>query len=235
MTPSALSLSIASDNWKSVIELCRSDPRQARQWSVRHGLFEGLKDSRVLALHEALVSAAPLDVIQALLEAHPDAVYSKESSYQRLPLHCACRRNADPNVIHLLLSRYADAAILPDSLGRLPLHYALSNGADPALVKLLLIHRPNCARGVDHEGWTPLHVAASVGAPLAVVEVLLDAYPEAVWWHTNKGSSVVRCLHKYVCHRDDIKSMVINTRRRQDYLRVGRQPSLPRIEDAVLV
>ena len=83
-------------------------------------LFEGIKDSNVLPIHEALVGCAPYRVIEALLYAYPDSVYCKESSYQRLPLHCACRKNAQIIVVELLLKHYADAALAPDSLGRLP-------------------------------------------------------------------------------------------------------------------
>lgn len=79
-----------------------------------------MKDANVLPIHEALVAGAPTHIIQALLDAYPDCVFCKESSYQRLPLHCACRKNAVPEVVDLLLKKYADASLTPDSLGRLP-------------------------------------------------------------------------------------------------------------------
>jgi hypothetical protein len=117
---SGLSEAITTDKWDRVIQICQTKPNSAQTWTVRQGLFEGIKDSNVLAIHEALVAGAPYNVIEALLNAYPDSVYCMESSYKRLPLHCACRKNGNPDVLELLLSRYADAALTADNLGRLP-------------------------------------------------------------------------------------------------------------------
>jgi hypothetical protein len=84
------------------------------------GLFEGVKDSYVLPLHEALVGGAPLEVIVALLEAYPLSIQMKESSYERLPIHCACRKNANVQVVKLLLTGFTEGALMADILGRLP-------------------------------------------------------------------------------------------------------------------
>jgi hypothetical protein len=118
--PSELSLAITSDHWNNVVQICNARPGAARVWGTRHGLFEGIKDSNVLPIHEALVAGAPFDSIQSLLYAYPDSVYCKESSYKRLPLHCACRKNAILPVVELLLKQYADASLTADNLGRLP-------------------------------------------------------------------------------------------------------------------
>ena len=119
-TPSSLSKMITSEQWDRVVQLCQGSPSEAKKWTTRQGFFEGMKDANVLPIHEALVAGAPFPIIQALLNAYPDCVFCKESSYQRLPLHCACRKNAVPEVVDLLLRKYADAALTPDSLGRLP-------------------------------------------------------------------------------------------------------------------
>jgi hypothetical protein len=117
---SDLSEAITSDKWDKVLQICQGRPNAAQSWSTRQGLFEGIKDANVLPIHEALVAGAPLSVIEALLNAYPDSVYCMESSYKRLPLHCACRKNAIPEVVEMLLTRYADAALTADNLGRLP-------------------------------------------------------------------------------------------------------------------
>jgi len=117
---SGLSEAITTDQWERVIQICQSKPGAAQTWTLRHGLFEGIKDSNVLPIHEALVAGAPYPVLEALLNAYPDSVFCMESSYKRLPLHCACRKNANPEVVELLLHRYADAALTADNLGRLP-------------------------------------------------------------------------------------------------------------------
>lgn len=117
---SGLSEAITSDNWDKVVQICQTKPSAAQTWTTRQGLFEGIKDANVLPIHEALVAGAPLHVIEALLSAYPDSVYCMESSYKRLPLHCACRKNAIPEVVEILMTRYADAALTADNLGRLP-------------------------------------------------------------------------------------------------------------------
>ena len=117
---SSLSKMITSEDWQQVMQVCQGSPSEAKKWTTRQGFFEGMKDANVLPIHEALVGGAPFAIIEALLNAYPDSVYCKESSYKRLPLHCACRKNAVPEVVDLLLRRYADAALTPDSLGRLP-------------------------------------------------------------------------------------------------------------------
>lgn len=118
--PIDLTTAITTEQWPMVIQLANTRRSLCRTWTTRHGLFEGIKDANVLPIHEALVAGAPYAVIDALLIAYPDSVYCKESSYKRLPLHCACRKNAIPEVVELLLKHYADGALAPDSLGRLP-------------------------------------------------------------------------------------------------------------------
>jgi len=215
MPPSELSLAIASDQWEHASSLVQ--PRQARHWSVRQGFFEGLKDSNVLPLHEVVVAEeAPYSLVLQLFEAYPDAVYCKESSYDRLPLHCACRRNADVSVIQLLLDANREACLVPDRLGRLPLHYALSNGANVAVVELLLKYHPAAARGVDARGWTPLHVACSMGADTGIIVKLLHLYPEAIIIRTKKGCSPARCLNKHCSHRPELKEVLIHAKQQFD-------------------
>lgn len=120
MSPSTLSKCIMADKWNEAITIVRSQPEKAKVWGWRQGFFEGLKDSNVLPLHEVLVANGPLELVHELIQAYPKGVRQKESSYQRLPLHCACRKNANPKVIQMLLESYADAALVADSLGRLP-------------------------------------------------------------------------------------------------------------------
>jgi len=118
-----------NDRWDEAINIARAQPEMAKLWGWRQGFFEGLKDSNVLPLHECLVANGPLELVRALITAYPKAVTQKETSYQRLPLHCACRKNANPRIIELLLEADADAALVADSLGRLArkLHCAEMN------------------------------------------------------------------------------------------------------------
>mmetsp|Transcript_18287 Transcript_18287/g.39567 ORF Transcript_18287/g.39567 Transcript_18287/m.39567 type:complete len:239 (-) Transcript_18287:328-1044(-) len=212
MAPSELSRAITDEQWPRAVEIARRFPKQAQQWSKRQGFFEGRTVANVLPLHEAVVGQAPYDCVVAIVQAWTGALTQLESSYQRLPLHCACRKNADPRVVNFLVQQNKDSGLVPDSLGRLPIHYALSNGADPAVISVLMQANPRAARGMDLRGWMPLHVACSMGASQGVVKSLLDAYPEAVLIKTKKGSTVTRCIPKQCPHRQDLKDLINEAR-----------------------
>lgn len=109
-----------NDRWDEALNIVRAKPEKAKVWGWRQGFFEGLKDSNVLPIHEVLVGNGPVELVHAVITAYPEGVRQKESSYQRLALHCACRKNANPVVVRLLLETDASAALVADSLGRLP-------------------------------------------------------------------------------------------------------------------
>ena len=225
MAPSELSRAISGEEWARAAELATRQPRQANAWSKRTGFFEGRTVANVLPIHEAAVGGAPLDVMQALVNAYPAGLSQVESSYQRMPLHCACRKNAIPHVIQLLCEAQPEACLAADSLGRLPLHYALSNGADPAVISILMTCRPDAARGLDQRGWTPLHVACSMGASMDVVTSILNAYPEAVLIKTRKGSSIAKCIPKLCGHRAQLQKLLNEANKR-----VERTVALPKMK-----
>ena len=242
--PSALALALAEHDWTRAHNLLQGSgsgsnaKKLASRWSTLQGFFEGLKDASVLPLHQAASSqttaasaaAMPMDLLHLLLTSYPAAIQQAESSYQRLPLHCACRTAADPVMIQCLLRADQDyirqkntaekdhgmvlvsSCLQPDALGRLPLHYALSNGADPAVVEMLLQAAPAAAQGVDTRGWMPLHVAVSMGASLSVVQQIYQAYPTAIVMRTLQGSTPMRCLNKMVRHREQLKAFLKQAR-----------------------
>lgn len=215
-TTNELSLAIANLDWSKTEILAKEEPSLATLWNKRSGLFEGVKKSHCVAIHEACTSTAPASIVQVILEAHPSGARTKESSYARLPLHCACKRaNADPLVIAVLVKAHKNACLVPDSLGRLPLHYALSNGTDATIIYLLLRSHPDSAKGVDLYGWTPLHVACSTGNKGAIA-ALLQIYPEATFARTDKGSTPLLCLSKTVEDRSEVKQMLKSARKQFD-------------------
>lgn len=207
--PSELSRVLAKEEWSRATELVKLHPCQASVWSKREGFFDGRNAANVLPLHEALVGHAPYDCIVAIFEAYPRAIMERESSYGRLPLHCACRKGADAKIVAYLAESYIEACLAPDNLDRLPIHYALSNGADREVINFLLSADPRQARGVDHRGWTPLHVACSLAAPEDVVKSILEIYPESVLHKTTKGHHITSCLPKGHPHRDDIEDLLL--------------------------
>ena len=138
----------------------------------------------------------PLVVVQALVRAYPASLSKAESSYERLPLHCLCRKPHQHvlGTVQWMLQEYPHACLVPDALERLPLHYALSNGAPWSWIQALLLVQPKAAQGVDIRGFAPLHVACAHGASPAIIRLLLQAYPEAVWIQSKSGISIRHCL-----------------------------------------
>jgi Ankyrin repeats (3 copies) len=232
MPSSNLSQAITSEQWDHAISLLQRNASLARVYSNRAGFFEGIKVSTVLPLHESCANeAAPLELVQALILAHPDGLKLPESAYQRLPLHIACRKHANPHVVDLLLQKYSYAALVPDILGRLPIHYALSNGADTVILDMLMEAHPEAARGNDRRGWIPLHVACSVGASTHVVQNLLQAYPEASIFRTNKGTSAEKCLESHEAKNKKEILSLLEEHRSLVFNRLGKpakRPSLGR-------
>mmetsp|Transcript_14101 Transcript_14101/g.29244 ORF Transcript_14101/g.29244 Transcript_14101/m.29244 type:complete len:238 (-) Transcript_14101:214-927(-) len=214
MRQTLLSRAITADDWSSAIEVLKCCPEQASWWSQRFGFFDGKTTARVLPLHEALVGHAPLECIKAIVEKYPEGVKKPESSYQRLPLHCACRKEADPCIIYYLAHKCKKACVVPDALGRVPLHYALTNGADAAVVHTLLDFDPSSARSMDRYGWTPVHVACSVGASVDIVERLLEINPEAVLIRTARGGSLRSVIPPNCPNGEELRALIEKTRPR---------------------
>jgi len=157
-------------------------------------------------------SSSYKDCIQALVNAYPEALMQAESSYDRLPLHCACRKRASLEILTCLVQTAPEACLVPDALNRLPLHYALSNGADPAVVRLLL-RGPNraAAESRDLHGFTPLHIAGASGASPTVIRLLLQAHAPAVWVESKSGFTVAQCVaqgHPAGPRRNQIWSLI---------------------------
>ena len=211
--PSDLSRAITRGKWSLASKLAKQFPEQARKTSNREGLFDGRTNAKVYPIHEALVANAPLSCIKALVEAYPASLTKKESSFHRLPLHCACRKNADPAVIAYLVKKNRKACLEEDSLQRLPVHYALTNGANPQVVSILVKADPASVRGCDCSGWTPVHVALNVCAPPTTVASMLKAFPESVMLKTNKHTSIRSVIPKSSPYRQEHRQLIEETQK----------------------
>mmetsp|Transcript_40953 Transcript_40953/g.46530 ORF Transcript_40953/g.46530 Transcript_40953/m.46530 type:complete len:235 (+) Transcript_40953:127-831(+) len=226
--PSELSQAITSEQWEHAQILVESKKAQAKQFSGRAGFFDGIKHALVLPIHEACANPnAPFKLIQSLVAAYPEGIQIRESAYQRLPLHIACRKNANKDVVNHLIECYEYGCLVPDTLGRLPLHYALSNGADDSITDLLVGKNPNAARGFDRRGWLPLHVACSVGASTHVIKCILAAYPDASITLTYKGTSVKRCMESHQAGNKEEVLNLLESYRIEAEKRLGRPASRP--------
>ena len=115
-----------------------------------------------LALHLAADSAAPPEVLRALLYAYPDAAAIADP-YGQLALHYYCAAtDAPPGAVTELLRVYPAAAEVADEDGFLPVHFAAAFGAPAAVVGALLRAFPAGARRRNAKGASPLDLARAV-------------------------------------------------------------------------
>ena len=137
-------------NWRSVLQLCRSNP-EAAQYAGPDGWT---------ALHHACNRRCPqADVAEALIRAYPDALLEIEEKGMT-PLHYACRFKAPKEVVRLLLHLYPArgraAVSARDKKGRTPLYYAVRYDAPPGVVELLLEVDPSVVLEEDRNADSPL-------------------------------------------------------------------------------
>ncbi len=184
---------IITKNWEYVTQHISRKPQEASSWSIRPGFFEGVRESKLLPIHQCCALDPPESLLKELYRANPKSVKCLETAYKRNPLHIATRYNAKPAVVRFLVTVYPKGAGEEDILGRLPIHYSCSNGAPTEQIELLLNACPGGSRAFDKRGWLPLHVACSVGADPIVIQRLLEIFPESVVINTNKGSNALKC------------------------------------------
>lgn len=187
---------ITEKNWKSVVDLCQSDRRQAKSWSIAVDIAEGNKTytSRALPIHLACALLPPQESIDSIVKAYPSGVRLIESKLQRLPIHIACRNRSSPEVIHTLLGYYPESAGEQDIFRRLPLHYAVSNGAPIETIDALLVANSCATQHQDERGWLPIHLACRKGASAYVIQKLLFAYPQSLNVKTSEGLTPLLCI-----------------------------------------
>lgn len=105
------------------------------------------------------------------------------STWKRLPLHEACRRQAPTWIVSALLQAYGPAASEATQFGELPLHLAVECSASPEVVNLLLVSFWPGIVLTDQSGRTPLQI-------LEDAEVIEIARHETVHESLHKAESM---------------------------------------------
>jgi len=208
MTISILSRAISEEEWSEALRIIQSEPDVARIWSKHDGLFGSKSDTNLLPIHEAVIAKAPYKIVKALIRAYPESLSQGETANKRLPLHCACRANAQDDIIELLVAKNVGACLVEDSLDRFPLHYALTNGASPEVLHILINAAPDSAKGCDFSGWTPAHVALKVDARASIVKELLEFNPDAAHMRTERGTSISKMIPKKSENKAELQEIV---------------------------
>jgi len=203
---SILDASIERRDWRAVVSIASSPAgvSLASRRSYAPLFYEGRFGTTLLPLHRACMYSPPANVVETLIRAYPDAARTAESTFNRLPLHLACRSGfalVDTIQMLLMASGGSSAARYRDKLGRIPLHYCLANGAHPSIVSDLVAAYPACLSISDCEGWLPLHVACGSGVDLAIIENLVRSHPQTIGELTRWGSQPLDCARMFVGER----------------------------------
>jgi hypothetical protein len=115
-------------------------------------------------------------------EAKQWAVRGDIDSWRRLPLHEACIRQANVDVIKALLDAFPLAVKSFDHSTRLPLHHACFHGCSTDVIRVLLGAYPTGLEKKDAFGKTPLILAGSSSSKnkASIVEILMKGPEECI-------------------------------------------------------
>ncbi len=149
--------------WKAALGRC-SDPRTRREARAKN-------DRGNLPLHTAASFRAPVEVIEGLLEAYPEAA-SLTNNYGNLALHFTAWKKGPVDCMRLLLQVFPEGAAQRNNHGNLPLHYAAHYNAPMEVVEALYRAYPEAANQKNNDSNTPLDLAVADGASPNVVALL---------------------------------------------------------------
>lgn len=120
--PTQLYTFIENKHWESAIERARTTPLEAKTWiSRREPTNPNVIRWRLLPLHATCVFRAPLNLIEALIQANPEAPTMIDDQGM-LPIHLACRNGASRGVVMTLLNANPESINTKDKKGRTPLN-----------------------------------------------------------------------------------------------------------------
>ena len=163
--------------WKSVIARLEYNPDEAALDLVgvmtRGGFASG---SGMTPLHYACERNPPLEVVEALIHAHPEAVAQRMMPGGCLPLHIACTWQSSAAVIGSLLSADPMSAKVLDELGNRPLHSAGFAGAPFQVVQEMLGTYSKAVLSRNNQGSQPIDICRRLRHPnrRAVMTALLE-------------------------------------------------------------
>ena len=139
-----------------------------------------------LPVHYAVETNAPVEVLEVLFEAYPEALNSEANVEQNLLKNAVSRRSID--LLQCLIQRSPILARTPCTDGKLPLHAAARYGTR-RWVKLLYEAYPDAVRMfTTNKGRLPLHFAlkdrwsgsSSLNDRAGIIRFLLKQFPGAV-------------------------------------------------------
>lgn len=121
-------------------------------WDAQYRTYSG---SNSTPLHLVCLYRAPCDVVQAVLDAHPEALMTTDTEGWT-PLHVAFLYGADEQTSLLLIRRGgANVASMQSRLVGSPLHVACRHGVSTRVLRELIKTNPSMVRIANESGTKP--------------------------------------------------------------------------------
>jgi len=114
-------------------------------------------------LHTAISHNAPINVIQALVFAHPP-MCAYRNKFGNTPLHFALWKNKGKDsleVVSFLINYYPGATRIANNTNSYPLHWAAKFKAPVSIIQLVYKSFPQAVRKKNNKDETPLDLAIS--------------------------------------------------------------------------
>jgi Ankyrin repeat len=151
----------AKVDWEDVLEQVRLHPSIARYCDEER--------LEMFLLHFVCALQPPLEVVEAVMMANPEAISKKSLSAEITPLMVACGRNASPQVIRRLVKGAEETILVTNADGYAAIHWACREDVSPGVVHELLHVLPEvanqCVRGdrVRTKDITPVDIVSRSG------------------------------------------------------------------------
>eukprot|EP00956_Cyclotella_meneghiniana_P030800 scaffold78695_cov23-Cyclotella_meneghiniana.AAC.1 len=148
-------------------------------------------ESTFTPLHILLANkhvGAMFDIVKYLIDYAPISLRLKDRSFNRLPLHTACKNQSiTKEIIQCLVNKWQDALHVECYVGLIAIHLfcrygdMLSNNDAIEILQLILESYPDGAIQANRDGVLPIHYAARNNRmSVEFIEILIDARPELV-------------------------------------------------------
>lgn len=100
----------------------------------------------------------------------------------------------------------------------LPIHSCIRVGYSPIVCRALKLF-PEKAKE-KRSGWLPLHEACRYqGTKYSIVKAILDAYPQAIFEQTPKGSTPLHLITSFAADNIDVLRLILNAHPEAVYIR----------------
>lgn len=130
-------------------------------------------------LHLAVFNAYPIQVIESIIEAFPQAVKLTNSTFKSTPLHLAMSSSFD--VVKKLVYLYPSACNLPDIVGKYPIHqFCMHKVHSVEHLRILIRKNPEAVHKKDNFGRRPWDIAITQYSDDEIFRALLNADPRGL-------------------------------------------------------